>query len=57
MSRPIVYLDSSAIVGRHVLEPGSRYVRSIYARAYGGEAKISFSVWNIGKVLGAPGPG
>ena len=53
MSGPVIYLDSSAIVKRYVLEPGSQYVRSIYARAYEGEAKIPFSVWNIGEVLGA----
>ena len=53
MSEPVVYLDSSAIVKRYILEPSSQYVKSLYARAYEGEAKISFSVWNIGEVLGA----
>lgn len=49
----IYYLDSSAIVKRYVAEPGSQYVRNIYAKARRGEAKISFNLWNIGEVLGA----
>lgn len=47
----IVYLDSSAIVKRYVLEDGSDVVRDVYVRALNGELKLSFSIWNIGEVL------
>ncbi len=48
----IVYLDSSAIVKRYVLENGSDKVAEVYEAALTGEAKIAFSSWNIGEVLG-----
>ncbi len=53
MKNPIIYLDSSAILKRYVREPGSSNVRHFYRRAYAGELKLSFSIWNIGEVLGA----
>ncbi len=52
MSEQIVYLDSSAIVKRYIKEPGSDIVRKLYLKAYSGEVKISYSVWNLGEVLG-----
>jgi predicted nucleic acid-binding protein len=48
----LVYLDSSAIVKRYVLEPGSNVVSSVYSKALNGDLVLSFSVWNIGEVLG-----
>ncbi len=51
----ITYLDSSAIVKRYVLEKGSKAVREVYTQALNGELSISFSVWNIGEVLGVLG--
>ena len=48
-----VYLDSSAIVKRYVLEEGSGLVREAYSEALNGESTLHFSVWNIGEVLGA----
>jgi predicted nucleic acid-binding protein len=48
----IVYLDSSAIVKRYILEPGSDVVSDIYSKALNGDLVLSFSVWNIGEVLG-----
>lgn len=48
----IVYLDSSAIVKRYVLEDGTDVVQEAYTKALQGEAKLSFSVWNIGEALG-----
>jgi len=48
----LVYLDSSAIIKRYVKEPGSEYVRKIYLRAYTGDVVISYSLWNVGEVLG-----
>lgn len=52
MRETIVYLDSSAIVKRYIKEPGSDIIRNIYLKVYAGEAVISFSIWNIGEVLG-----
>ena len=52
MRGEVVYLDSSAIVKRYVREPGSDVVREIYLKAYSGELKLSYSLWNIGEVLG-----
>jgi predicted nucleic acid-binding protein len=48
-----VYLDSSAIVKRYVLEGGSDEVREAYLEAFNGAATLHFSVWNVGEVLGA----
>ncbi len=48
-----VYLDSSAIVKRYVLEEGSDEVRKAYLEALNGAAILHFSVWNVGEVLGA----
>lgn len=48
----LVYLDSSAIVKRYVKEPGSEYVRKLYLKAYAGDMVISYSLWNVGEVLG-----
>ncbi|RLG74611.1 MAG: PIN domain nuclease [Thermoprotei archaeon] len=53
MREQIAYLDSSAIVKRYVKEPGSSTVRKLYLKAFSGETVISFSIWNIGEVLGA----
>ncbi len=48
----IVYLDSSVIVKRYVRERGSDTVISLYRKAYSGDLRIAFSLWNIGEVLG-----
>ncbi|MHB9301750.1 type II toxin-antitoxin system VapC family toxin [Thermofilum pendens] len=48
----MVYLDSSAVVKRYVLEPGSEVVSRVYYKALNGESTLSFSAWNIGEVLG-----
>ena len=52
MKGQIVYLDTSAIVKRYIKEPGSDLVRSFYLKAYSGDIKLSYSLWNIGEVLG-----
>ncbi|QOJ79262.1 type II toxin-antitoxin system VapC family toxin [Infirmifilum lucidum] len=49
----VVYLDSSAVLKRYVREPGSSRVREVFLKAYSGELVLSYSVWNIGEVLGA----
>jgi len=45
-----VYLDTSAIVKRYVVEEGSANVDALYREAYRGRLKVGFSVWNIGEV-------
>jgi len=45
-----VYLDTSAIVKRYVIEEGSSRVDALYREAHTGNIKIGFSVWNIGEV-------
>jgi len=52
MKEQIAYLDSSAIVKRYIKEPGSDVVRGLYLKAYSGDLKISYSLWNMGEVLG-----
>ncbi len=47
-----VYLDTSAIVKRYILEPGSKVVKKVYVNALNGETTLSFSAWNIGEVFG-----
>ncbi len=53
MKGRIVYLDSSTIIKRYIKEPGSDYVRETYLKCYSGDITLSFSIWNIGEVLGA----
>ncbi len=53
MRGPVVYLDSSAILKRYIREPGSDQVKELYLKAYSGELTLSYSLWNIGEVLGA----
>jgi len=52
MNNLVVYLDSTAIIKRYVKESGSDVVRKVYVKAYNGEHRISFNLWNIGEVLG-----
>ncbi len=47
-----IYLDSSAIVKRYVLEEGTEKIKETYLDALSGNASLNFSVWNIGEVLG-----
>ena len=47
-----VYLDSSAIVKRYVKEVGSDSIRALYKKADASGALLTFSLWNIGEVLG-----
>jgi predicted nucleic acid-binding protein len=43
----VYFLDTSAIVKRYVLEPGSSLVDEVYSNAYRGLVKLAFSYWNI----------
>lgn len=50
MSVRSVYLDTSALVKRYVLEEHSDSVDRIFNRAHAGRIKLGFSVWNIGEI-------
>ncbi len=43
----IYYLDTSALVKRYVIEPGTNIIDEIFKEAYKGASIISFSYWNI----------
>lgn len=46
-----LYLDSSTIVKRYVVEPGTQTVDIIFDKAEAGDIIIAFSFWNIGEAL------
>ena len=48
----IVYLDTSAIVKRYIVEEGSDKVSKFYEDALNGDLTLSFSLWNIGETIG-----
>lgn len=52
MNEKRAYLDSSAIIKRYIKEKNSEKMVELYKRAYQGEVKLAFSLWNIGEVLG-----
>lgn len=52
MRGQISYLDSSAIAKRYLKEPGSEIIRSLYLKAYNGDAVLTFTILNIGEVIG-----
>ena len=53
MSARNVYLDTSAIVKRYIEEKGSELVDDLYGRAEVGALRISFSMSNVGELIGA----
>lgn len=53
MSARNVYLDTSTIVKRYIEEKGSELVDDLYGRAEVGALRISFSMWNVGELIGA----
>ena len=53
MSAENVYLDTSTIVKRYIEEKGSELVDDVYGRAEIGALKLSFSMWNVGELIGA----
>ena len=46
-----LYLDSSAIVKRYVLEENSDVITEAYNELYAGKHRFPFSTWNVGEVL------
>ena len=47
-----LYLDSSAIVKRYVVEQGSDLVNRVYTESDAQAATICFSLWNVGETIG-----
>jgi len=41
------------MIKRYVEEAGTEKVRELYVKAYAGDVRLAFSLWNIGEVLGA----
>lgn len=50
MDEKIVYLDTSAIVKRYVVEEGTELVDRLYRDALAGQVKLLFSILNIGEI-------
>ncbi|MDE1860526.1 MAG: type II toxin-antitoxin system VapC family toxin [Candidatus Micrarchaeota archaeon] len=46
------YLDSSAIIKRYLKEDGTEIVDDLFKQAEAKGAKLCFSIWNIGEVVG-----
>jgi predicted nucleic acid-binding protein len=53
MSETVVYLDSSALAQRYMVEEGTRTLDGLYHRAESGDLQLAFSAWNLGEVLSA----
>ncbi len=47
-----VVLDSSAIVKRYHVEPGTEEIDFLFQQAHGGTHVLVWSLWNVGEVLG-----
>ncbi|MCL4430636.1 MAG: type II toxin-antitoxin system VapC family toxin, partial [Chloroflexi bacterium] len=47
-----LYLDTSAILKRYLIEPGTEAADLIFDMAEAGELALVFSIWNIGEALG-----
>lgn len=52
MEDNLVYMDSSAILKRYLMEEGTEEVDALYRKAEKGEVTLCFSIWNIGEVIG-----
>jgi predicted nucleic acid-binding protein len=52
MNAENVYLDTSAIVKRYLEEKGSEVVDHLYGQTEIGAVKLSFSMWNVGELIG-----
>lgn len=48
----LAYMDTSAITKRYVRERGSDQIDKLYRVAEQGKITLTYSVWNIGEVLG-----
>ncbi|MFQ5838324.1 MAG: type II toxin-antitoxin system VapC family toxin [Thermoplasmata archaeon] len=53
MNGTTVYLDSSVLAKRYLVEGGTEAVDTLYHRAEAGEVRLAFSLWNLGEVLSA----
>jgi len=52
MNVKLVYLDSSSVVKRYIEEEGSGVVDKVYEKAEASKLRFTFSIWNVGEVLG-----
>jgi len=49
MSDQTIYLDTSAIVKRYIIEEETNRIDKIYDKAHAGKIRLSSSVWSIGE--------
>ncbi|NVM31238.1 MAG: type II toxin-antitoxin system VapC family toxin [Candidatus Helarchaeota archaeon] len=49
---PLIYLDSSAITKRYIKEKGTETIDVIFDASEIEKVKLSFSMWNIGEIIG-----
>lgn len=47
-----LYLDTSALLKRYVVEPGTETIDEVFGKAETGELTITLSLWNIGEAIG-----
>jgi uncharacterized protein len=47
-----LYLDTSAILKRYLTEDGTKVIDALFDKAEAGELVLTFSLWNIGEILG-----
>nr|MDO8099683.1 type II toxin-antitoxin system VapC family toxin [Candidatus Njordarchaeota archaeon] len=48
-----LYVDSSVIVKRYIIEAGTELIDEIFDKAEESRLNLSLSTWNIGETLGA----
>jgi uncharacterized protein len=47
-----VYLDTSSLAKRYIVEKGSNVVDKVYGESEAGSLRVTFSIWNIGEAVG-----
>jgi predicted nucleic acid-binding protein len=52
MQGKLVYLDTSSLAKRYIVERGSKVVDRVYGESEAGRLRVAFSIWNIGEAVG-----
>ena len=52
MQGRLVYLDTSSLAKRYLIERGSEVVDRVYEESEAGRLRVAFSIWNIGEAVG-----
>ena len=48
----LVYLDTSSLAKRYIIERGSKVVDRVYNESEAGRLRVAFSIWNISEAIG-----